>query len=192
MKFDELVGARERDRDFRNAIFGCPAGRTPPRKASWLGSRLLPGQITDDLSATSLAENWNIRFGVIVRFDESFAGSFRRTRFLSARKRSFSGGIFRQPWRYGNHRCQGEGGYVSWKLCVESSKKRTKCKKRSKEIEIDQPPEGIAGTRSFRRAKRSRRWARGIKVVSDTYFAALERRSTVHGGKNFVAIGSQN
>ena len=105
MKFDELVGARERDRGLRNAVFGCPAGRTPPRKASWLGSRLLSGQITDDLSATSLAENGNIRFAVIVRFDESFAGSFRRTRFLSARKRSFSVGIFRQPWRYGNHRC---------------------------------------------------------------------------------------
>ena len=110
MKFDELVGARERDRCLRYAVFGCPAGRTPPRIASWLGSRLLPGQITDDLSATSFAENWNIRFGLIVRFDESFAGSFRRTRFLSARKRSLSFGISRQPWRYGNHRCSGGRG----------------------------------------------------------------------------------
>ena len=73
VKLDEFVGARERDPGFCNAAFGGPAGRTPPRIASRLGSRLLPGQITDDLSATSLAENGNIRLEVIVGFDKSFA-----------------------------------------------------------------------------------------------------------------------
>lgn len=60
-----------------------------------------------------------------------------------------------------------------------------KCKKRSKEIEIDQPPEWIAGHAVFVSKEMPRRWARVVKIVSDTYFAAFRANVQLCTGEKF-------